>query len=392
MVQKPGTLFRPWIRFVEQNLGVQGLVSFLPQNTYQGSFVANLTTFLCICGATFAVAVVSTAGRVEMSTDARVELLRLFLCFLAMAWLAAALTLHRWSPKRFVRAVGFVAILSLPVAGVGHSMGAGREAISWFWLSILLWSLLAVLGTWGNLPPWRRFMTVAAALWVVVGVLVTLGLNPWLPYSRSAVYALRSVHQLLEVRLLLTAVFFTSLVGEAFVEAWRNFQPHIPQMPRKHVQGNESDGRWWVKGLLNPFLGALDLMAQATQVVIDVLWRLVATIILFFIEVGTQVGSVLRRLVMEHSAVTWVTTLVATYLLLLGLFAVASETTTSAWAYVTALTFGGALRHLGVLSISVAVSTICVAGLVGLVEEAKDMVVETTLSALMFLLATLLVV
>ncbi len=384
MLQTIASYFRPWAQIL-------GIPAPAQATAFKGGTIwANLATYLLPTFLTLIAAFVVASTAISASAAARLYVLRVYLAVFATLWIAAALTLVRWKPHRFLQFAGWCGAAVLPTAGMTMSLNLGLSAAGWFWISLVLWCVVAIWAVWNCDQGWQRVLIVLGTLWTVSGLITTLGSFSIIPYARDAIDSTAAVHIFLDVRTVLGVLFFAAVAATAFQRAWGR-RIDIPPITRVYIPpiGLTENIVW--RALLRSFVLIGNVVLAVVFVLLDVLLGLVVTFLAFFLRIGEEAAKILRGLVANKAVLSSILTVVATFLLLVVLYYTAFVSATIVPGYLGAASLRESLPGLGLLMANVLIGTVCVTGVTWLFEEHKSLVVEAGVTSLMFLLSFLLV-
>lgn len=237
-----------------------------------------------------------------LTTRSSVVVLQLFLWMAGCAYLATLEDrLSKYPDAEDVLAMtGVMLIASAPFARVVWVTQHDQNP-SWSLAAIVVVGLFLVSM---HLTDKATPLEFVAAYWAVVTSLLQMGQTDFLPYAREAVRAMRALHDALDLRIVTTAIFVGILFTRAILEAVERGRPDIDDLPLLHVPPPDPDWHPLLTAVAAPFLYIADAIFRALQVVANLLWKLVATVAVFFYRIGEElITTVIANLLTERLVV-----------------------------------------------------------------------------------------
>lgn len=129
-----------------------------------------------------------------------------------------------------------------------------------------------------------------AGTWATATSLLQAGQFDIFPYARGAMQSVRALHTVLDLRIATTALFAIILFTRGLVAAVERGQPKIDDLPLLRIPPPESDWPPLLTAVSLPFLYIGDTLFRVMQAVANVLWKLVATIAVFFYRISEEIA------------------------------------------------------------------------------------------------------
>lgn len=260
-----------------------------------------------------------------LTTRSAVVVLQWFLWIAGCAYLATLedrLSTHPDAEDMLV-ATGGLLIASAPFARVVWLTQHARSA-SW---SLAAAAVVALVLVSVHLTEKATTLEFVAAYWAIVTSLLQMGQTDLLPFARDAVRAMRALHNALDLRIVTTAIFVGILFTRSIMEAVERGRPDIDDLPLLHVPPPDPDWNPLLIAVAAPFLYIADAIFRAVQIVANVLWKIVATIAVFFYRIGEElITTVIANLLTERLVVAVARTMgtvLLTFVTLMTLFGAA---------------------------------------------------------------------
>jgi hypothetical protein len=184
-------------------------------------------------------------------------------------------------------ASGTVALIacSAPLARIVWITQRGDTA-TW---SLVLAGIAALLLLGSFLSDDASGLEWLAGIWATVTSLLQAGQFDVLPYARGALHQIRTLHVALDLRIATTALFAAILFVKATIAAVERGQPEIDDLPLFRIPPPEPDWPPVLTAVILPFLVIGDALFRAFQAVVNLLWKLAATVAVFFYRIGEEI-------------------------------------------------------------------------------------------------------
>ncbi len=252
--------------------------------TYSGPFEVR-TAFivlpvLALLGLLVALPLCSNLG--GLSDSGKELLLGVFITGLACGWFAFTGTETK---------VGFVGVffLSLMIASLLIAMAHSDSGFP-FWMALLSMVFTAVVGMLdGEKDRWENLLTSLYIMWVVVGVVVTLGSEDFFQYAKPAL-KLSEIHPLLELRYLLSVLFLSLSLVHAVRNAFLDDRPKIPVLPSYALPDVSAEMHPILRPVFQALQVVLNLLFLVIITVTNIVWTLLATVAAYFIRTGKNLA------------------------------------------------------------------------------------------------------
>lgn len=232
-----------------------------------------------------------------LSNTQLLTILEVFVFILLIGWVVlAAHTLSNIDKVgETVLFIFIPSIFMVPIGGMFLQLFAKYHEAA-FWLSLAVWTVVGVFRALDEAEAYRSsgFLVGAAAAWSVSGIIISAGTTSFLPYSRSAIEGLNSVHSLLDLRYLLGAIFLGLLIAIASTRAFRAPLPVISDIEAWELEELAEDN--WVTWLVRPFISIINIFILLLFVIINYLYKAARITAFYFYAVGRNIAELVIEL------------------------------------------------------------------------------------------------
>ncbi len=250
---------------------------------------------------TAAVGIQLCSRNVGLSIHHALITLEIFAYSLFIAWLLLTLIELIESRDR-VFDILFLTIPILSIGGMFLQILAKYHNAA-FWLTLVIWTLLGTFVAVEEVQMVGKsdiFLVAIGATWSISGAIISAGTTSLLPYSRSAIGGLRSVHLFLDLRYLLGSIFLVALIAIAGARALRERPPAINDIEALQVGELAEDNvlAW----LVRPFTTLINVLLLLVSVALDYLLKAARITVFYFAAIGRHIAEIVVSLVKSREA------------------------------------------------------------------------------------------
>lgn len=137
-------------------------------------------------------------------------------------------------------------------------------------------------------------------LWIVVGVITTVGNNPIFSFA-SATSALAEYHFLLDIRYLISVIMGLLFTVDAIIKAIRSEKPLISPLLSLFQLKKMSESFPIINYLLQPFITMINIVLLGIIELTNRLWNLITSATIYLFRVGSHIADEFLKLFLDSN-------------------------------------------------------------------------------------------
>jgi len=331
---------------------------------------------------------------VAVSKEIRVKITCWHGLILIISWIGVSLRKYYGRPALPLYLVVFSIALA-PIGAMFFEPTSKLKTIA-FWVALFSWTVAAIVSVLTETETrsrWDKLTIILGTIWTTLNVIISLGLNPWLPYAPESIRQLKSLHALLDIRHISAICFGVAITGISLARALADDLPPPGNLPRYRAPSPESPSL--LAAIMTPFIAVFNVFLYMAHTMLNAAWKLLYITAMLFFSLGREVGAVLRDIFSEKEALWLLAKLLSLFILCVFLALLVRSAAEPALSYLAENSWTGQAVPFSVLMILGALMTVAIIGILSLVQAIDlppllSSEVEEALQASAFGIATIL--
>lgn len=262
-------------------MAVGAISSNDPQDKRLGIYV-----FIALVLFNLAVAVLVCSETLTFETFYRQLVIEVSAIIIAIGWFAFATD----NSSENIQELGVIFLLSSLFVSPIVVMILTNSSVA-FWISLLLIGIMAVSNALEKVDSaWEKALTLLYVVWVIVGIVITMGQTKFFPYASSA-FIPSQVHFILDIRIIVSILFLFLLLIKAVLNSIRSGRPAIPSLPNLQLSDSSDEPNSLIEAILQPIIIVLNVILLAIMKVTETIWQLISSAIVYLYRIGVSLAN-----------------------------------------------------------------------------------------------------
>lgn len=340
-------------------------------------------TFLSSVVITAVITIIVTMKNINLSLSGKLVILNAFALVSIISWIALTICLLENKVHRFYKTAGTLFVLIGPI---GLMVLLSRTPIVevLFYLNTILWCAVTIyflLKDDEQTMSWDKILLILSVIWAVSGAMITIGSLPWFPFSVQASKRVRAISIMMDLRIMLLAIFLIFTTGTAVYRALLQKKPPLNGLQRWGLSPpGPSD---FISSALAPVIQVINVLLLVGHAITEFFWKALQLLFVCFGRIGSNLGHIFKGIFFQFP--TWILTgrSLLTLLSIVVVFRLLQNTVPTLYSYLSTCLWSEQIIHLSILFLKSAGICILVWIIIGLVENKNLKVVgDETIMAL----------
>lgn len=326
-------------------------------------------TFLSSVVITAVITTIVTMKSINLTLSGRLVILNTFASVSIISWIALAICLLENKICKFYKTAK---IIFLIIGPIGLMVLISRSPIVefLFYLNTILWCAVTIYFLFKNdqkKMSWDKFLLILSVIWAVSGAIITIGSLPWFPFSVQASKRIRAISIMMDLRIMLLAIFLISTTGTAVYRALLQKSPALNGFQRWFLGHPESNG--FIASALAPVIQIMNVLLLVGHALSELFWKAIQLLFVFFGRIGSNLGHIFKGIFFQFPA--WILTgrSILTLLSIVVVFQLLQNTVPTLYSYLCTSFWGEQIIHLSILLLKSVGICILIWVIPGLIEN-----------------------
>lgn len=217
-------------------------------------------------------------------------------------WMGDGIEPERQSRKLDLYPILVTLILVVPIAQMMISPFKWVSIVLFWWNVVILTALLLARSIAASrvTSAWDKTLFALSAAWGFLTLFSSFSVLRWSPSSAVLAEHLGRIGAVVDIRRILGALTLTLLTGTAVVRALQHDAPRLPSLPPWSLPPPPQTG--FLSAALFPVLKVLSVFLLAAHGIVDLLWKALFLLAVFFGRIGQELASTAWDLLTDKEA------------------------------------------------------------------------------------------